>query len=41
MLTLYAELSSRLLDIRKREREAALGTVFILARLKIVPTIKN
>ena len=40
MLSIYAKLSSRLLDVQEREITAALmqGTVFTLARLKIVPS---
>ncbi len=43
MFSTYAKLSSRLLAVRKREREAThmQETVFTSARLKIVPTIKN
>ena len=42
MLSIYAKLSSHILAIQ-REREAVnmQGTVFTLARLKIVLTIKN
>ena len=42
MLTVYAKLSSHLLTVPEREREAVhmQGTVY-LARLKIVPTTKN
>ena len=41
MLSIFARLSSRLLAVREREGTAAhmQGTVFTLARLKIVPTI--
>ena len=44
MLSIYAQLSSHVLAIlREREREAVnmQGTVLPLAKLKIVPTIKN
>ena len=43
MLSKYAKLSSHLLDVQKRERAAAhmQGTVFTIARWKIVTTITN
>ena len=43
MLSIYAELLSRLLAVLTRERAAAhmQGTALTLARLKIVSTIKN
>ena len=44
MLPIYAKLSSHVLAIQeRREREAVnmIGTVLTLARLKVVPTIKN
>ena len=39
MLSIYAKLTSRLLAVRERERESVnmQGTVFTLARLKILP----
>ena len=42
MLSIYATLSSCLLAVRESEREAVnmQGTVFALARLKIVPSIE-
>ena len=43
MLSIYATLSRCLLAVQKREGAAVCmqKTVFTLARLKIVPTIKN
>ena len=47
MLSIYAKLFSLVLALREREREREReainmqGTVFTLARLKIVPTTKN
>ena len=43
LCSLYAKLPSHLLTVRERGRVGVnvQGTVFTLARLKIVPTIKN
>ena len=41
MLSIYAELSSHVLAIRERAAVNMQGTVFTLARLKIVSTMKN
>ena len=41
MLSVYAKLSSHVLAIRDRAAVNLQGTVFTLAGLKIVPTIKN
>ena len=41
MLSIYAKLSSHILAIGVRAPVNMQGTVFTLARLKIIPTIKN
>ena len=41
MLSIYAKLSSQVLVFRERAAANMQGTVFTLARLKMVPTIKN
>ena len=42
MLSIYVKLSNHVLDIQAREPAINMqGTVIALARLKIVPTIKN
>ena len=41
MLSVYAKLPSLILVVQKRVAAHMQGTVFTLARLKIVPTIKN